>query len=463
MEDASFRRAPITPDRVSPAREGQAAQRIDHDGFVKSICVSLERKIAEATKEQHTAQLAQSQKVAKTNELAGLRTDLRHERAENMVLREKLCEICLQLDELANAKEAGEQEHCMTEQELQRSRRMLRNTWESQNARAATLQDAAFELEQELGTMRVQYAAAVASLQVIDHERLALTSRNAVMQRDLADLIHKHSQLHAYCERLKQKDANLQSNYHAALQSQPHEQLSQENDPSEGPKIVNVEDDLQSPQGSPGPKGRPGAPARLDSLREKLLTSIGALVSGLNRSNSSLAKVHHPDSRPEAPEGALQGNLSGHEQKRTRSPFKKTPRSPFIKARFSRKGDSTTPQPAEDSSMQDSPKKSIVPARAASILDSTSYGTDTESVTDLGSHNSSPRRDRQSLQPQLSGSPLGHRARRMANKLVLLGRSPSKPAPVAGSIACDPPSYDLADAIAEPDRYASPTKARMQT
>ncbi|KAK9861370.1 hypothetical protein WJX84_000336 [Apatococcus fuscideae] len=116
MEDASFRRAPITPDRVSPAREGQAAQRIDHDGFVKSICVSLERKIAEATKEQHTAQLAQSQKVAKTNELAGLRTDLRHERAENMVLREKLCEICLQLDELANAKEAGEQEHCMTEQ-----------------------------------------------------------------------------------------------------------------------------------------------------------------------------------------------------------------------------------------------------------------------------------------------------------------------------------------------------------
>ncbi|KAK9861371.1 hypothetical protein WJX84_000336 [Apatococcus fuscideae] len=87
MEDASFRRAPITPDRVSPAREGQAAQRIDHDGFVKSICVSLERKIAEATKEQHTAQLAQSQKVAKTNELAGLRTDLRHERAENMVLR----------------------------------------------------------------------------------------------------------------------------------------------------------------------------------------------------------------------------------------------------------------------------------------------------------------------------------------------------------------------------------------
>ncbi len=43
---------------------------------------------------------------------------------------------------------------------------MLRNTWESQNARAATLQDSAFELEQELGAMRVQYAAAVASLQV---------------------------------------------------------------------------------------------------------------------------------------------------------------------------------------------------------------------------------------------------------------------------------------------------------
>lgn len=43
---------------------------------------------------------------------------------------------------------------------------MLRNTWESQNARAATLQDAAFELEQELGAVRIQYAAAVASLQV---------------------------------------------------------------------------------------------------------------------------------------------------------------------------------------------------------------------------------------------------------------------------------------------------------
>lgn len=54
-------------------------------------------------------------------------------------------------------------------QELERSRRMLRNTWESQNARAATLQDAAFELEQELGAMRVQYAAAVASLQVNSH------------------------------------------------------------------------------------------------------------------------------------------------------------------------------------------------------------------------------------------------------------------------------------------------------
>ena len=51
-------------------------------------------------------------------------------------------------------------------QELERSKRMLRNTWESQNARAAHLQDAAFELESELGAMRVQYAAAVASLQV---------------------------------------------------------------------------------------------------------------------------------------------------------------------------------------------------------------------------------------------------------------------------------------------------------
>ena len=59
---------------------------------------------------------AQSQKVAKTNELAGLRADLRHERAENMGLREKLCEVCLQLDEMATAKDVGEQEHCMTEQ-----------------------------------------------------------------------------------------------------------------------------------------------------------------------------------------------------------------------------------------------------------------------------------------------------------------------------------------------------------
>lgn len=59
---------------------------------------------------------AQSQKVAKVNELASLRTDLKHERAENMVLREKLCEICLQLDEMATAKEAGEEEHSMTEQ-----------------------------------------------------------------------------------------------------------------------------------------------------------------------------------------------------------------------------------------------------------------------------------------------------------------------------------------------------------
>lgn len=47
----------------------------------------------------------------------------------------------------------------------------------------------------------------------------------------------------------------------------------------------------------------------------------------------------------------------------------------------------------------------------------------------------------------------------MASKLVLLGRSPSKPAPVGVSVACDPPSYDLADTIAEPTRYASPAKA----
>lgn len=59
-QDASFRRAPSSPDRASPARDGQAAQRIDHDGLVKSICVSLEKKIAEATKEQHTAQLVRT-------------------------------------------------------------------------------------------------------------------------------------------------------------------------------------------------------------------------------------------------------------------------------------------------------------------------------------------------------------------------------------------------------------------
>ena len=63
---------------------------------------------------------------------------------------------------------------------------------------------------------------------------------------------------------------------------------AQAKEPTEGLKVVNVEDGLQSPQGSPGPRGRaPGGPARLDSLREKLLTSIGALVTGLNRSNSS--------------------------------------------------------------------------------------------------------------------------------------------------------------------------------
>ena len=59
--------------------------------------------------------------------------------------------------------------------------------------------------------------------QVIDHERLSLTSRNAVMQRDMADLIHKHSQLSAFCERLKQNNAALQSSYHAGLQEHPQE------------------------------------------------------------------------------------------------------------------------------------------------------------------------------------------------------------------------------------------------
>lgn len=63
---------------------------------------------------------------------------------------------------------------------------------------------------------------------------------------------------------------------------------------------------------------------------------------------------------------------------------------------------------------------------------------------------------------QLSGSPLGHRARRLAGKLVQLGRSPSKPAPVTVSVACDPPSYDLADTITEPGRYPSPAKARTR-
>ena len=58
--------------------------------------------------------------------------------------------------------------------------------------------------------------------------------------------------------------------------------------PSDMPKVVSMEEDLQSPFSSPGPKTRPPTgPARLDSLREKLLTSIGALVTGLHKSNSS--------------------------------------------------------------------------------------------------------------------------------------------------------------------------------
>ena len=40
------------------------------------------------------------------------------------------------------------------------------------------------------------------------------------MQRDLADLIHKHSQLSAYCDRLKHRDASMQSHQHAARQNQ---------------------------------------------------------------------------------------------------------------------------------------------------------------------------------------------------------------------------------------------------
>ena len=57
FQDASYRRAPPSPDRFSPLRDGEAPGTIDHDGFVKSICVSLEKKIAETTREQRTLQL----------------------------------------------------------------------------------------------------------------------------------------------------------------------------------------------------------------------------------------------------------------------------------------------------------------------------------------------------------------------------------------------------------------------
>ncbi len=50
------------------------------------------------------------------NEMASLRTDLRTERAENSVLREKLCEVCMHLDQVATAKDLGDQERTMTEQ-----------------------------------------------------------------------------------------------------------------------------------------------------------------------------------------------------------------------------------------------------------------------------------------------------------------------------------------------------------
>ncbi|KAK9864426.1 hypothetical protein WJX84_009604 [Apatococcus fuscideae] len=431
MEDASYRRAPPSPDRFSPLRDGEAPGTIDHDGFVKSICVSLEKKIAETTREQRTLQLAQNQKmVAKVSELVNLKTELRQERNENAALRERLCEICLQLDEVACAKEAGEQERSMTEQELERSRRMLRNTWESQNARAATLQDTAFELEQELGALRVQYAAAVASLQVIDHERLSLTSRNAVMQRDMADLIHKHSQLSAFCERLKQNNAALQSSYHAGLQEHPQEERMH---------MMKVEAELPASEGTPEPRTRSaGNPARLDSLREKLVTSIGALVSGLHRSNSSLAKVHDAEEEEQGPpaEGALQGDQSGCEQKGSRS-FRKLPRSPFIKAKFSQRRATTKTPATEGHAKQGSPRK------------------------DPGSQLSSPRREFLPMQPQVSGSPLGRKARKMASSLALLGRKTSAPPPATVTVACEPPSYDLADTIAEPSRFKSPTKMRM--
>ncbi len=66
-----------------------------------------------------------------------------------------------------------------------------------------------------------------------------------------------------------------------------------------------MEEAPQSPESSQGPKLRPpGTPARLDSLREKLVTSIGALVNGLSRSNSS-NRFHtsfpHPPPPPPLP------------------------------------------------------------------------------------------------------------------------------------------------------------------
>ena len=61
---------------------------------------------------------AQSQKALRINELASLKTDLHNERVENIDLRNRLCEACMQLDEVAVAKQAGDQELNMTEQVL---------------------------------------------------------------------------------------------------------------------------------------------------------------------------------------------------------------------------------------------------------------------------------------------------------------------------------------------------------
>ncbi len=64
---------------------------------------------------------------------------------------------------------------------------------------------------------------------------------------------------------------------------------------------------------------------------------------------------------------------------------------------------------------------------------------------------------------QASGSPLGRKARKMASSLALLGRKQSQPTPpLTVTVACEPPSYDLADTIAEPAKYATPPKSKIR-